>query len=210
MKIDTYVIGGWVRDLLLRRPSKDVDIVTPQDGIDLAKKTAEILGHKPVHIFKTYGTAMVKSDHIEYEFVGARKESYVHNSRNPEVTPGSLSDDQKRRDFTINTLSIALTGPSKGKFIDPFNGIEDLRNGILRTPCDPIKTFNDDPLRMMRAIRFASQFNFDIDTPALQAITKQRNRIEIISKERISVELGKIMSSPQPSIGLNLLEKPDY
>ena len=207
MNFNAYVIGGWVRDLLLQRPSKDVDIVTTESGIKLAQKTAEILGNIPVNIFKNFGTAMIKSSTIEYEFVGARKESYSKNSRKPEVSPGSISDDQKRRDFTINTLSIGLTGSNAGKLIDPFNGIEDLKNGILRTPLDPIKTYSDDPLRMMRAIRFASQFNFTIEKSSFQAITSQKERIKIISKERINVELEKIMLSPIPSIGLNLLEK---
>ncbi|MFT6324752.1 MAG: poly(A) polymerase, partial [Halieaceae bacterium] len=160
LHIDSYVIGGWVRDLFLGRPSKDVDIVTSDSGIALAQRTASILGDLPVSIFKNFGTAMIKSNAIEYEFVGARKESYSKASRNPEVAPGTIDDDQKRRDFTINTLSIALTGPNQGKLLDPFNGIKDLKNGILKTPLDPIQTFSDDPLRMMRAIRFASQFNF--------------------------------------------------
>lgn len=207
LKIDSYVIGGWVRDLLLNRNSKDVDIVTPQNGIELAKETAKVLHHKKVNIFKNFGTAMIKSKEMEYEFVGARKESYDFNSRKPYVSPGTLTDDQKRRDFTINTLSIGLSGEKEGQLIDPFNGIDDLRNGILRTPLDPIKTYSDDPLRMMRAIRFASQLGFKIDKNSFQAITSQKERIHIISKERINVELGKIMLSPKPSIGLLLLEK---
>lgn len=207
IKSDSYVIGGWVRDLFLDRKSKDVDIVTSQNGIDLAKKTSEILGNAKVSIFKTFGTAMIKSDSMEYEFVGARKESYSKDSRNPEVEPGTIEDDQLRRDFTINTLSIGLSGPKAGVLLDPFNGISDLRNGIIRTPLDPIKTFSDDPLRMMRAIRFASQFNFSLEKSSFQAISSQKDRIKIISKERIVVEMEKIMLSPQPSIGLNLLEK---
>lgn len=204
---DAYVIGGWVRDLLLNRPSKDVDIVTSKNGIELAKETAKELGDIPVHIFKNFGTAMIRTPQIEYEFVGARKESYRSDSRKPEVESGSLDDDQRRRDFTINTLSIGLSGPEQGKLIDPFNGIEDLRNGLLRTPLDPIKTYSDDPLRMMRAIRFASQFNFKIDKASFQAISSQKERIHIISKERINVELEKIMLSPQPSVGFLLLEQ---
>lgn len=204
---DSYVVGGWVRDLFLDRASKDVDIVTSQNGIELAKKTAEVLGNTQISIFKNFGTAMIKSNAIEYEFVGARKESYSQDSRNPEVHPGTIEDDQHRRDFTINTLSIGLTGPNEGKLLDPFNGVSDLRNGILRTPLDPIKTYSDDPLRMMRAIRFASQFNFTIDKASFQAIASQKDRINIISKERIVVELEKIMSSPLPSVGLNLLEQ---
>ena len=207
LKIDSYVIGGWVRDLFLNRPSKDIDIVTSDNGIKLAQKTAEVLGGAQINIFKNFGTAMIKSESTEYEFVGARKESYSKDSRNPEVEPGSISDDQKRRDFTINTLSIALTGPDKGKLLDPFNGIEDLKNGILRTPLDPVQTYSDDPLRMMRAIRFACQFNFQIDKASFQAISSQRERIKIISKERINVELEKILLSPRPSVGFHLLEK---
>jgi tRNA nucleotidyltransferase (CCA-adding enzyme) len=207
LQIDSYVIGGWVRDLLLNRPSKDVDIVTPNNGIDLATETGKVLGNIPVNIFKNFGTAMVKTKEIEYEFVGARKESYSSDSRKPEVEQGTLNDDQKRRDFTINTLSIGLSGPNKGKLIDPFNGIGDLKNGILKTPLDPIKTYSDDPLRMMRAIRFATQFNFEIDKASFQAIASQKERIHIISKERINVELEKIMLSPEPSIGFLLLEK---
>tara|TARA_R110002050_G_scaffold204327_1_gene339583 strand:+ start:70050 stop:71528 length:1479 start_codon:yes stop_codon:yes gene_type:complete len=207
LHVDSYVIGGWVRDLLLNRPSKDVDIVTPENGIQLAQETAQVIGDVHVNIFKNFGTAMVKTPEIEYEFVGARKESYRSDSRNPDVEQGTLNDDQKRRDFTINTLSIGLSGANKGKLMDPFNGIEDLKNGILRTPLDPIKTYADDPLRMMRAIRFASQFNFKIDTPSFQAIASQKERIHIISKERIHVELEKIMLSPKPSVGFLLLEK---
>jgi len=205
--IDAYVIGGWVRDLLLGRPSKDVDIVTSQNGIELAKETAKILGNPKVHIFKNFGTAMIRTKEIEYEFVGARKESYRANSRNPEVQSGTLDDDQRRRDFTINTLSIGLSGKNQGMLIDPFNGIEDLKNGIIRTPLDPIQTYSDDPLRMMRAIRFASQLGFEIDEESLNAITSQKERIHIISKERINVELEKIMLSPQPSVGFLLLEQ---
>lgn len=207
IECDAYVVGGWVRDLFLNRSSKDVDIVTSQSGIALAQKTAEILGSTKVNIFKNFGTAMIKDHAIEYEFVGARKESYSKNSRKPEVEPGTIKEDQERRDFTINTLSIGLSGSNQGKLLDPFNGIQDLKNGILRTPLDPISTYSDDPLRMMRAIRFASQFNFTIDKESFQAITSQKERIKIVSKERIVVELEKIMLSPQPSIGLNLLEK---
>ena len=207
LNIESYVIGGWVRDLLLKRPSKDVDIVTEKSGISLAEETAKVLGNAKVNIFKNFGTAMVKTSQIEYEFVGARKESYRDDSRKPEVESGTLHDDQKRRDFTINTLSIGLNGDNKGKLFDPFNGIEDLKNGIIKTPLDPIKTYSDDPLRMMRAIRFASQFNFTIDKESFQAITSQKERIHIISKERINVELEKIMRSPKPSIGFLLLEK---
>jgi len=205
--ISSYVIGGWVRDLFLKRASKDVDIVTEKSGIKLAEETAKVLGNTKVTIFKNFGTAMIKTKQIEYEFVGARKESYQEDSRKPFVEVGTLNDDQKRRDFTINTLSIGLSGADKGKLFDPFNGIEDLKKGILRTPLDPIKTYSDDPLRMMRAIRFASQFNFTIDKESFQAIASQKERIHIISKERINVELEKIMLSPQPSVGFLLLEK---
>jgi tRNA nucleotidyltransferase (CCA-adding enzyme) len=204
--IDAFVIGGWVRDLLLQKLSKDVDIVTTNDGISLAKETSRNLDHQKVHIFKTYGTAMIKSPEMEYEFVGARKESYNFDSRKPLVQQGTLLDDQQRRDFTINTLSIRLTHPNQGELIDPFGGIDDIRNGIIRTPMDPVQTYSDDPLRMMRAIRFAAQLGFTIHPESLAAISSQKHRIEIISKERIHVELEKIMLSPQPSIGFLLLE----
>lgn len=207
LQIEANVIGGWVRDLLLGRNSKDIDIVTPGSGINLAKTTAKQINNSKVSIFKNFGTAMIKSGDIELEFVGARKESYSRNSRNPEVAPGTIADDQNRRDFTINALSIGLTGEALGKIIDPFNGIEDLQNGIIRTPLDPVKTYTDDPLRMLRAIRFASQLGFQIEKKSFQAIAANKDRIKIISIERVAIELEKIMLSPQPSVGLLLLEQ---
>lgn len=205
--VEANVIGGWVRDLLLGRNSKDIDIVTPSNGIELAKATANKLSNSKVSVFKNFGTAMIKSGDMELEFVGARKESYSRNSRNPKVEQGTMEDDQNRRDFTINALSIGLTGKDKGKIIDPFKGIEDLQNGIIRTPLDPVKTYTDDPLRMLRAIRFASQLGFQIEKKSFQAIAENRERIKIISIERVAIELEKIMLSPKPSVGLLLLEQ---
>ncbi len=203
-----YVVGGWVRDLFLERASKDVDIVTLGSGLALAEKLAEKLSHD-VHVsyFKNFGTAMLRFQDWEIEFVGARKESYSRNSRKPIVEDGSIEDDQKRRDFTINAMSISLNKDTYGELIDPFNGLEDLNKKILRTPLDPEITFSDDPLRMMRAIRFASQLQFEIDPEALKAISKNTNRLQIVSAERISEELNKIMMSNQPSVGFSLLFK---
>ena len=209
LSVEAFVIGGFVRDFILKRKQKkDLDIVVLGSGIDLAKALQiKLPGAKPVQIFKTYGTAMIHWEGLDIEFVGARKESYSPESRNPKVTPGSLSDDQNRRDFTINTLAISLNRSNFGAFIDPFNGLEDLKNKILRTPLDPSVTFSDDPLRMLRAIRFSNQLNFTIEARSLEAISKNRSRMKIISMERIVDELHKILVTPKPSIGFTLLEK---
>ena len=208
--IESYVIGGFVRDYLLKRDSgaKDIDIVTVGSGIELAKKVASLLPSNPkVQIFKTYGTAMLRFDDNEIEFVGARKESYSENSRNPEVEEGTLQDDQNRRDFTINAMALSLNEADFGKLLDPFNGVEDLKLGIIKTPLDPDITFSDDPLRMMRAIRFATQLNFTIEQKSLNSIAKNALRIDIITRERIVDELHKILLSEKPSIGFRLLEQ---
>jgi poly(A) polymerase len=207
--IKAFVIGGWVRDRLLERDQKkDIDIVALGSGIDLALALQKKLpGAKPVQVFKTYGTAMVHWEGIDLEFVGARKESYAPESRNPQVSPGTLKDDQNRRDFTINALAISLNTEDFGAFTDPFDGLKDLENKILRTPLDPNITYSDDPLRMLRAIRFANQLNFTIEEQSLNAITQNASRIEIISKERVVDELHKILSTSKPSIGFSLLEK---
>ncbi len=197
----SYLIGGFVRDLLLNRPTKDIDIVTVGDGIKLAKEVAQTLGTKKPVIYSRFGTAMLTYRGIEIEFVGARKESYSSHSRKPEVLPGTLEDDQNRRDFTINALAISLNPGDKGQLIDPFNGREDLENRILRTPLDPDRTFSDDPLRMMRAIRFATQLDFEIHPTTFQGIRENATRIRIVSQERITDELNKIIASPIPSTG---------
>lgn len=209
LNIDSYVIGGYVRDYLLEREnSKDIDIVAVGSGIDLALKVSKNLPTNPkVQVFKTYGTAMLRNDDIEIEFVGARKESYNEHSRNPIVENGTLQDDQNRRDFTINALALSLKEESFGELLDSFNGIEDLDKGIIRTPLDPNITYSDDPLRMMRAIRFATQLNFKIEENSLKAITANKDRIKIITKERIVTELHKILESKKPSTGFILLEK---
>ncbi len=208
MQMETYVIGGFVRDLFLNRPSKDIDIVTVGSGIELAKSVAKSLKPSPhVSIFKNFGTAMLKYKNLEIEFVGARKESYQRNSRKPIVENGTLEDDQNRRDFTINAMALGLNKSNFGELVDPFNGIEDLENLIIRTPLDPDITFSDDPLRIMRAIRFSTQLGFDIQTETFDSILKNRKRIKIISGERIIEELNKIMMSPKPSIGFMLLEE---
>ena len=207
--LKTYVIGGFVRDFILKRgTAKDIDVVTVGSGILLAKKVAQLLPNKPkVQVFKTYGTAMLRYKEIEIEFVGARKESYTEDSRNPEVESGTLQDDQNRRDFTINALALSLNEESFGKLLDPFNGVKDLRNKIIRTPLDADITYSDDPLRMMRAVRFATQLDFIIEESSLNSITKNADRINIITKERIVVELNKILVSLKPSIGFLHLEK---
>lgn len=209
LQIQSYVIGGFVRDFLLKRgTAKDIDIVAVGSGITLAKKVASLLPNKPkVQVFKTYGTAMLRYQDLEVEFVGARKESYTEESRNPEVTEGSLEDDQNRRDFTINALAISLNESNFGLLLDPFNGVKDLHDKIIRTPLDPDITYSDDPLRMMRAIRFATQLGFQIESGSLSAITKNAHRLEIITKERIVDELHKIISAVKPSTGFLLLEK---
>ena len=209
LELDSYVIGGFVRDFILKRGThKDIDIVAIGSGIQLAKQVSKNLPNNPkVQVFKTYGTAMLRYDDIEIEFVGARKESYNEDSRNPIVEDGTLEDDQNRRDFTINALALDLSEDNFGNLLDPFNGIQDLEDKIIRTPLNPDITYSDDPLRMMRAIRFATQLDFIIEDKSLQAITKNNHRIEIITKERIVVELNKILESKKPSKGFLLLEK---
>lgn len=203
---EVFVIGGFVRDMLLGYDyKKDIDIVVHGNGIDFARKLAANLGIKKVTVYKTYGTAMFIYDNTELEFVGARKESYNHDSRNPIVEEGSIEDDQKRRDFTINALAISLNNETYGDLIDPFDGITDLNSKIIKTPLSPNITFSDDPLRMLRAIRFASQLDFIIDKNCFEAIKSNKNRIKIISAERIHIEINKILESPKPSIGLKLL-----
>ncbi|WP_268121949.1 CCA tRNA nucleotidyltransferase [Roseivirga pacifica] len=204
--VETYVVGGYVRDLLLERPSKDIDFVCVGSGVELAKAVHELLGgNKHFGVFKSFGTAMIKDGDNEYEFVGARKESYSRNSRKPVVEDGTLEDDQNRRDFTINALAVSLNESNYGELVDPFNGVGDLKEKLIRTPLEPERTFSDDPLRMMRAIRFASQLNFDIDGDTFEAIGAMRERIKIVSKERIIVELNKIILSKTPSYGFKLL-----
>ncbi len=209
INLESYVIGGFVRDYLINRgDSKDIDIVAVGSGIQLAKKVSELLPGKPkVSVFKNYGTAMLKAGPIELEFVGARKESYKEDSRNPAVEEGTLNDDQNRRDFTINAMAISLQEETFGELLDPFNGIQDLKDKVIRTPLDPDITYSDDPLRMLRAIRFATQLQFTIEKESFNAISKNADRIKIISKERIVDELHKIIASPTPSIGLSLLHK---
>ena len=210
LEMKTYVVGGFVRDLLLERPSKDIDLVCVGDGIELAQAVAQALTLLPGHttqvsVFKNFGTAMIKHNDYELELVGARKESYRSDSRKPEVVPGTLEDDQRRRDFTINALAISLNAEDYGQLIDPFDGVADLRRKMIVTPLDPAITFSDDPLRMMRAIRFASQLSFDIDPDTFAAIVENAERLNIISQERITDELNKIIQSPVPSYGFKLL-----
>lgn len=216
--VEAYLIGGFVRDKLLGRKTKDADIVCAGDGIELARTVAKMFEPVPfVNYFKNFGTAHIRvaiagggsteSDVFDIEFVGARKESYQSHSRKPSVIPGTLADDQQRRDFTINALAISLNKPDFGKLVDPFNGLADLENKLLKTPLDPVQTFSDDPLRMMRGIRFATQLNFTIEENTLKAIIADAHRISIISQERITDELNKIICSPKPSIGFDLLYK---
>jgi putative nucleotidyltransferase with HDIG domain len=209
IQLDSYVIGGFVRDFFLKRGNAiDIDVVVIGSGIDLALAVSKLLPNKPkVQVFKTYGTAMLRYKDVEIEFVGARKESYTKDSRNPDVIEGTLQDDQNRRDFTINALALSLNEANYGELLDPFNGIEDLENKIIKTPSDPDITYSDDPLRMLRAIRFASQLNFEIEKESLSAISKNSKRLQIITRERIVDELNKIMLSSKPSIGFLLLEE---
>jgi tRNA nucleotidyltransferase (CCA-adding enzyme) len=209
LNVESYVIGGFVRDLLLgRKCKKDIDIVAVGSGIELALKVSELLPKKPkVQVFKNYGTAMLRFEDTEIEFVGARKESYHFESRNPVVENGTLEDDQNRRDFTINALALSLNTKNYGELVDPFNGVLDLENKTIKTPLDPDITYSDDPLRMMRAIRFATQLGFEIEANSLASITKNAERITIISGERIVDELNKILSTEKPSIGFLLLYK---
>src|SRR5688572_24548225 len=206
LEVETYLIGGFVRDKIIGRKTKDADIVCIGDGIELAKAVAKRFKPEPkLSYFKNFGTAHIKVDDFDLEFVGARKESYQYHSRKPAVSPGNLKDDQDRRDFTINALAISLNEKDFGKLIDPFDGINDIKKKIIRTPLDPLQTFSDDPLRMMRAIRFASQLGFTIEEKTFQAIKDDADRISIVSQERITDELIKIIDSPKPSVGFDLL-----
>lgn len=207
LNYESFVIGGYVRDILLKRPSNDIDVVTVGSGIELARKTASLISEKKeVKFYGRFGTAMIRLKDKEIEFVGARKESYDPSSRKPTVENGSIEDDQNRRDFTINALAISLNDNNFGELIDPFNGIKDLEDKIIRTPLDPDITYSDDPLRMMRAIRFATQLHFNIETESFNAIKRNAERIRIISMERINEEMNKILLSPKPSIGFKLLD----
>ena len=205
-RIKAFVIGGFVRDLILERPSKDIDIVVLGNGLELAQLSAEKLRVKKISLFKNFGTAHFKYKDLDIEFVGARKESYRSDSRKPIVEDGTLQDDQNRRDFTINALALSLNKETFGELIDPFDGVTDLEKGIIRTPLDPDVTYSDDPLRMLRAIRFATQLNFKIETKSLESILKQSDRLKIISQERINEELNKIILADQPSRGFVLLK----
>lgn len=206
MNTRAFVIGGYVRDSLLGRNSKDIDIVIEGSGIEVAERVAGRLGVS-LTVFRSFGTAMLRYRNMEVEFVGARKESYRADSRKPIVEDGSLEDDQKRRDFTINALAFSLQKEDFGNLIDPFNGVKDMQEGIIRTPLDPDRTYTDDPLRMIRAVRFASQLSFEIVEESLKSIARNRERIKILSKERITEELNKIVMSPKPSVGFYLLEE---
>ncbi|MDD2300030.1 MAG: HD domain-containing protein [Fermentimonas sp.] len=208
MNVECYLIGGYVRDFFLYRPSNDIDIVTVGKGIELAESVAKKLGRNTrINVFKTFGTAQIKYKEYDIEFVGARKESYSHDSRKPVVEDGTLEDDQKRRDFTINAMAFCLNSDRYGELVDPFDGMQDLEDLIIRTPLDPDITFSDDPLRMMRAIRFASQLGFDLLPETFDALGRNRERIKIVSRERVADELNKIIMSPKPSVGFILLDK---
>ena len=208
LNVPCYLIGGFVRDKIIGRNTKDIDIVCIGDGIELAHKVAEKFNPKPtVNFFKNFGTAQIKLDDLEIEFVGARKESYSLDSRKPEVAIGTLEDDQNRRDFTINALAISLNKEDYGKMLDPFDGVKDIERGLIQTPLEASQTFSDDPLRMMRGIRFATQLNFTIDPKTFTAIAANAERIKIVSKERIADELNKILMSAKPSVGFDLLYK---
>ena len=208
LQVECYVVGGYVRDIFLERPSNDIDVVVVDSGIEVAKRLKKSLGRKAhLSVFKNFGTAQVKMGEEEIEFVGARKESHSHDSRKPIVEDGTLEDDQNRRDFTINAMAICLNQEQFGKLIDPFNGLADLEDGIIATPLDPEITFSDDPLRMMRCIRFATQLNFRIEDATFEAIEHMAGRISIVSMERIEVELNKIIMSPKPSIGFVDLQR---
>ncbi len=203
--VDAYVVGGYVRDHYLHRPSTDVDVVVVGSGIEVAQALADEL-HTRLSVFKTFGTAMLRVHGVELEFVGARRESYTRDSRKPQVEAGTLEDDQLRRDFTINALAWSLNEGDFGELVDPFDGMYDLEHGIIRTPCDPDITFSDDPLRMMRGIRFAAQLGFSLEEETFDAIARNADRIRIVSRERIIAELNKIVLSPVPSMGFELLE----
>ena len=206
--VECYVVGGYVRDIFLERPSDDIDVVVVGSGIEVAKELKRVLGHRAhLSVFKNFGTAQVKMGDMEVEFVGARKESYSHDSRKPVVEDGTLEDDQNRRDFTINAMAICLNSSRFGELVDPFNGIADLEDGIIATPLDPEVTFSDDPLRMMRCIRFATQLNFQIEEETFTGLQRMADRIKIVSGERIAVELNKIILSPHPSIGFEYLQR---
>ena len=204
--VKAFVVGGYVRDHYLCRPSTDIDVVVVGSGIALAEALGREL-HTKVSVFKTFGTAMLRAGGVEVEFVGARRESYTRDSRKPQVEAGTLEDDQRRRDFTINALAWSLNGDSFGELVDPFGGLDDLDACIIRTPCDPDITFSDDPLRMMRAVRFAAQLGFSIEDETFEAIRRNASRIKIVSRERIASELNKIVLSPVPSMGFELLEQ---
>ena len=206
--VECYVVGGYVRDIFLERPSDDIDVVVVGSGIEVAKGLKQLLGKRAhLSVFRNFGTAQVKYHDMEVEFVGARKESYSHDSRKPIVEDGTLEDDQNRRDFTINAMAICLNSNRFGELVDPFNGIADLQDGIIATPLDPEITFSDDPLRMMRCIRFATQLNFQIEEETFEALTQMADRIKIVSGERIEVELNKIIMAPHPSIGFEYLQR---
>jgi len=207
LKIDSYVVGGFVRDAIIGRNSKDIDIVAVGSGIELAREVANMLEIKKVAVYKNFGTAQIKVKDKDIEFVGARKESYQRNSRKPIIENGTLADDQSRRDFTINALAASLSKKDFGNVIDSFNGLDDLQNRIIRTPLEPVITFSDDPLRMIRAIRFASQLGFDIENETFKAISVNAERLKIVSIERIIDEFNKIILSPKPSVGIEMLEE---